>query len=311
MADQNNTAKAKAVMPQPLRRGDTIAICSPAGPISADKVNGAAAVLREYGWKVKIMPHTLGHHGNYSGKDSERYDDLAGALADPEVRAIVCSRGGYGVVHLLDSLDRLDLAADPKWVVGFSDISALHALMARHGIASIHGSMTDAIRRGPADEDNARLFDLLQGRREPFAFATDARHDRPGIASGTLYGGNLAVLADLLDTRFDLLRRDSILFIEDIAEPIYKIERIMYQLRISGILPSLRGLMVGQFTEYKADASYSDMNDMVADMVAPYKFPVAFNVPIGHVRHNVPVVEGAQVTLKVTTGDTSNLIYWS
>ena len=311
MADQNNTAKAKAVMPRPLRRGDTIAICSPAGPISADKVNGAAAVLRDYGWKVKIMPHTLGHHGNYSGKDSERYDDLAGALADPEVRAVVCSRGGYGVVHLLDSLDRLDLAADPKWVVGFSDISALHALMARHGIASIHGSMTDAIRRGPADEDNARLFDLLQGRREPFAFATDARHDRPGIASGTLYGGNLAVLADLLDTRFDLLRRDSILFIEDVAEPIYKIERIMYQLRISGILPSLRGLMVGQFTEYKADASYSDMNDMVADMVAPYKFPVAFNVPIGHVRHNVPVVEGAQVTLKVTTGDTSNLIYWS
>ena len=171
--------------------------------------------------------------------------------------------------------------------------------------------MTDAIRRGANDKDNARLFDLLQGRRDPIAFATDPRHDRPGIASGTLYGGNLAVLADLLDTRFDLLRRDSILFIEDVSEPIYKIERIMYQLRISGILPSLRGLMVGQFTEYHPDASYQDMNDMIADMVAPYSFPVAFNVPIGHVQHNVPVIEGAQVTLKVTTGDTSNLIYWS
>lgn len=309
MADLSTSRKVKK--PQPLRHGDTIAICSPAGPISKDKVNGAADVLRNYGWKVRIMPHTLGQYGNYSGKDSERYDDLATALTDPEVRAVICSRGGYGVVHLLDSLDKLDLATDPKWVVGFSDISALHALMVRHGIASIHGSMTDAIRRGANDKDNARLFDLLQGRRDPIAFATDPRHDRPGIASGTLYGGNLAVLADLLDTRFDLLRRDSILFIEDVSEPIYKIERIMYQLRISGILPSLRGLMVGQFTEYHPDASYQDMNDMIADMVAPYSFPVAFNVPIGHVQHNVPVIEGAQVTLKVTTGDTSNLIYWS
>lgn len=305
---QNND---KAKMPQPLKKGDTIAICSPAGPISQEKVTGAAKVLRDYGWKVKIMPHTLGKYGNYSGKDSERYDDLAAAFADPEVRAIVCSRGGYGVVHLLDSLDSLDLAADPKWVVGFSDISALHALMISHGIASIHGSMTDAIRRGPKDPDNARLFDLLQGHRQPLTFDTDPEHDRPGIASGTLYGGNLAVLADLLDTRFDLLRRDSILFIEDIAEPIYKIERIMYQLRISGILPSLRGLMVGQFTDYKADASYKNMYDMIYDMVSPYNYPVAFDVPIGHVTHNVPVIEGARVTLKVTVGEQSNLIYWS
>ena len=115
--------------PQPLKRGDKVAICSPAGPIAPEKVEGAAAVLRAHGWEVEIMPHTFGRNGYYSGTAEERYDDLSRALLDPTVRAVICSRGGYGVVHILDKLSRLPLADDPKWVAGFSDISALHALM--------------------------------------------------------------------------------------------------------------------------------------------------------------------------------------
>lgn len=298
----------ETTFPAPLQKGDTVAICSPAGPIDPSKVHAAAAVLEKYGWKVKIMPHALGRNGNYSGTDDERFSDFRDAYADPEVKAIICSRGGYGVVHIIDRLNALDLTSRPKWVVGFSDISALHALMASKGIASVHASMAAQIAKGPDDPDNERLFGILEGKREVFSFPSD-RLDRPGTATGKLLGGNVAVLADLIKTRYDILLPGAILFIEDVAEPIYKIERILYQLRIAGVLGMLNGLMVGQFTDYKADASYKQMETMIADMVAPYRYPVAFNVPVGHVDHNVPLIESAQVTLKVTTTGRNFLIY--
>ena len=119
----------KIVFPKPLQEGDTIAILSPAGIINPDHVKYATPVLEEQGWKVKVMPHTLGKWGNYSGKPEDRLADLEEAFLDPQVRAILCSRGGYGVVHLMDSLNKLPIEKDPKWVIGYSDISALHALM--------------------------------------------------------------------------------------------------------------------------------------------------------------------------------------
>ena len=297
------------IFPAPLKAGDLIAIVSPAGPIDAQKVYDAQKVLEGEGFRVRIMPHALGKHGNYAGTDSERLADLEAALLDPEVRAVLCSRGGYGVVHIMEKLDAIDLRRDPKWVIGFSDISALHAAMGRQGVASLHSSMAAAIARGADDVDNAAMLQILHGERPSFTF-DGSRWDRPGIVEGTLMGGNLAVLADLINTRYDMLLPDKILFVEDVSEPIYKIERIFYQLRISGVLPRLRGLIVGQFTDYKPDASYKVMEDMIADMVAPYTYPVAFNAPIGHVDHNIPVIENARVTLKVTTTGQNHLIYW-
>ncbi len=296
------------VFPRPLKYGDTIAIASPAGPIDPAKVHGAEHVLQDQGWMVKIMPHTLGHYGNYSGTDDERFADMRDALTDPSVRAIICSRGGYGVVHIIDRLNALDLTADPKWIVGFSDISALHALMASKGIASIHASMTSHIALGANDPDNAALFAALRGERNPITIPSSPL-DRPGVARGRLLGGNLAVLADLIKTRYDILQPGCILFIEDVAEPIYKIERILYQLKIAGILGMLNGLIVGQFTEYRPDASYKRMEDMITDMVAQYSYPVAFNAPIGHVSHNIPLIESADATLKVTTTGQNFIIY--
>lgn len=294
--------------PKPLKRGDKIAICSPAGPVNPDYVNGAVQVLKAQGWEPVIMPHALGRSGNYAGTDDERYEDLEQAFRDPDVRAILCSRGGYGVVHLLDRLSKLDLHSDPKWVIGFSDISAMHALMQSQGVASIHAPMSQQIRKGTDDPDTASLFAILQGERPAYTFPAHS-YDRPGIAQGKLLGGNLAVLADLVDTPYDILLPDTIMFIEDVSEPIYKIERMLYQLRLSGVLPQLRGLLVGQFTETKPDASYQHMYDMIRDMVAPYSYPVAFDVPIGHVDHNIPVIEGAEVTLKVSVSGTNSLIF--
>lgn len=302
------TDRQKILFPEPLREGDKIAICSPAGPIDEEKVVKAAEVLRNEGWQVEIMPHTLGKLNYYSGTDNERYDDLSHALLDPDIKAIICSRGGYGVVHLLERLDKLDLRQNAKWIVGFSDISALHALMAKHGVASIHSSMTAAIGHGYENPDNAELFAMLRGARPAYTFDGHV-NDRCGISSGKLVGGNLAVIAELINTPFDIIEPDTILFIEDIAEPIYKIERIMYQLRLSGILPKLKGLIVGQFTDYNPDGNYENMYDMIRDLTADYDYPVAFNAPIGHVEHNIPLIESAQVTLKVDPSGRNSLIF--
>ena len=299
------------IFPEALKPGDTIAICSPAGSVEPNKVHEAVKVLEEQGWKVKIMPHALGKYGNYSAPADNRLSDFKEAMSDPEVKAILCSRGGYGVVHILEDIDRLNLRSNPKWIIGFSDISALHAMAIRSGVASIHASMAGHIMKGADDPDNDALFAILRGERPVFTFPSSSQFDRPGTAAGRLVGGNLAVLAQLIGTRYDVFEPGTILFIEDIAEPIYKIERIFYQLRMSGVLPNLAGLIVGQFTEYHPDKNYKTMEAMIYDMVAPYSYPVAFNVPIGHVNHNIPVIENAMVTLKVTNTGVNSLIYWN
>lgn len=297
------------VFPRPLEQGDRIAVVSPAGSIDPRHVHSAVEVLRQQGWRPYIGDHALGKSGTYSGTDTERFHDLSRALTDPSVRAVICSRGGYGAVHLLERLDAIPVARDPKWIVGFSDISALHALMTSKGIVSVHAPMTKDISRGPEDPDIATLFGILRGDRPVHRFPS-SRFDRPGIASGRLLGGNLAVIAELIGTPFDVIRPGSILFIEDIEEPIYKTERILYQLRLSGRLASLAGLIVGQFTGYKPNANYELMEEMIADMVYPYDFPVAMNVPFGHVDHNIPLLSGARATLRVTIGDTNSLVSW-
>lgn len=298
------------IFPAPLKPGDKIAILSPAGRINPDFVNGAVEVLRAKGWNPVVYPNALGRHGSYSGSVSQRLGDLEKALLNPEIRAIVCSRGGYGAVHLLEQLDSLPFEKDPKWIVGFSDISALHALMASKDIVSIHGPMTkDITRGGPDDADNDLLFRILAGEKPEETFPSST-YDRPGMAMGTLLGGNLSVLAQLIGTPFNVLNPDTILFMEDVEEPIYKIERILYQLRLAGILPELRGLIVGQFTGYKANDNYRKMEEMIKDMVEPYTYPVAMNVPIGHVDHNIPLISGAFVTLRVTMGENNSIVYW-
>lgn len=305
----NNFNHKDTIYPRPLKSGDRIAILSPAGIINPKLVTDSLPVLKAQGWDPVVMPHALGQSGSYSGTKQDRLSDLKEAFSDPSVRAILCSRGGYGVVHLMDELSQLPIEDDPKWVIGYSDISALHALMASKGIASIHASMAKIIAKGDSDPNNQYLFKFLRGERPPHTFKGD-RYNRLGQVEGTLLGGNLAVIAELINTPYDVIQEDSILFIEDVSEPIYKIERIMYQLRLSGVLGKLRGLIVGQFTDYKADKNYDTMETMIRDMVSPYNYPVAFNVPIGHVDYNIPILCRSHITLKVNHSGDNSIIYW-
>ena len=294
------------IFPSPLTKGDKIAIISPASHILPDYVDGACNAIAQMGFQPVVSTHCKGQCGGYSGTIEQRLADFLEALHNPEVKAILCSRGGYGVVHLLEYLSADDIAENAKWLIGFSDISALHAAMVASGVASIHASMAKHLTQfGVDDEATVALFNILQGKLPTYQTPSHA-FNKPGTATGTLTGGNMAVLCGLLDTDFDLLRRGDILFIEDVGEEVYKIERMLYNLRLSGVLPMIKGLIVGRFTDYRnPDGNGDSMEQMVKRMVEPYDIPVAFDFPVGHVDENMPLIEGAQVTL--TVADTVTL----
>jgi len=287
--------------PQLLKPGDTVAILSPASAVDPALIDGAVKALQSRGFNTKVMAHATGRKGTYSASAGERLDDMRSALSDPAVKAILCSRGGYGAVDMLGRL-----IPKPVWLIGFSDISALHALWQSQGIMSIHGSMARHLAEFPADDQaNQALFQILcHGTQPAYSFTTHPL-SRQGSVRGQMIGGNLAVLAGLISTPYDMLKPGRILVIEDIAEPIYKVERILHQLRLNGVLENLSGLLVGQFTEYRGDSNYTDMERMIADMTAPYGYPVALGAPFGHVDGNLPFVEGAEVTLNVSDSITT------
>ncbi|MDE6489413.1 MAG: LD-carboxypeptidase, partial [Paramuribaculum sp.] len=188
-----------------------------------------------------------------------------------------------------------------KWIIGFSDISALHALMHRHGIASVHGPMARHIAsHAGADNDSRALFGILQGELPSYNVEPHPLN-RNGRASGTLLGGNMAVLTALIGTPYDILKPDTILFVEDVSEPVYKIERMMYQLKLSGVLGRLKGLIVGDFTEYSPDVDGRSMEEMISELVAEYAYPVAYGVPFGHAAAIMPFVESIPATFTVET----------
>ena len=269
------TEERPILTPRPLRHGDRVAIVSPAGIIKPQVVYNSLPVLADCGWVPYVGKNTFGRFGTFAGTDDERYADLEAALLDPDTRAIICSRGGYGAVHL-------------------------HALMTRHGIKSVHAPMTKHISENRGrDTDSRRLFEILSGAT-PDLRAGGHPLNRPGEAEGLLVGGNLAVIAGLLSTPFDVIRPGRILFIEDIAVPIYKVERILYTLRLSGVLGQLAGLVVGRFTDYAPDRGSASMEEMISRIVADYSYPVAYGIPVGHVDHNVPLVCSSLVRLEVT-----------
>lgn len=288
------------ITPKALRRDSRIAIVSPAGIARCGDVESGAAVLARHGWRPEIAPHALGRCGSYSGTPDERLADLSAALLDPGIDAIICTRGGYGAVHLLDRLDRLPLRRNPKWLVGFSDICALHGLMMRHGIACIHGPMMKHISAcGGNNPDFAALCTILEGGGVDYIFPPHP-YNRTGSASGPMAGGNMAVGQGLLSTPYTTIREGSVLLIEDIGEPIYKVERMLHQLRLGGILEGLRALLVGKFVNYTPDANHAEMEDMIRHLTAPYSYPVAFGVPIGHGGNARPLIFGAEARISVS-----------
>lgn len=289
------------LFPPYLKEGDKVAIISPSGKIDKAFVRGAKMRLESWGLKVVLEKHVSGSSGRYAGTIKQRLADLQHAMDDEQVKAIFCSRGGYGVVHLIDKIDFTAFSKHPKWMIGFSDITALHNLFQQHGYASLHSLMARHLTVEPEDDPcSLYLRDILFGKL-PVYSCEKHKLNHLGNACGTLRGGNLAVAYGLRGTPYDIPPEGTILFIEDVSERPHAIERMLYNLKLGGVLEKLSGLIIGQFTEYEEDCSLGkELYAALADLLAEYNYPICFNFPVGHVTHNLPLINGSKVELSVS-----------
>lgn len=289
----------ECISPPLLVQNDKAVIISPSGSIDSLFIDGAKFVLESWGLNVVVSEYAREKNGRFCGTVEQRIGDLQNAMDDPDIKLILCSRGGYGIVHLLDRLNFTEIKKYPKWLVGYSDITALHLAFMENGILSIHAPMARHLTEDAQDTASLYLKKLLfEGIEE---YSTPAHLlNRGGVAEGYLWGGNLAVLSGLIGTPFIDVPDNSILFIEDIGETAYKIDRMMWQLKLSGILERLSGLIVGKFTDCVEDPlMYTSIYSSIMNLVAEYNFPVVFDFPVGHVKDNYPLVYSGLIRLDV------------
>jgi muramoyltetrapeptide carboxypeptidase len=283
-----------------LQPADQIRIVSPSGTIEPKYIEGAKKVLSRWGLQVTEGEFARSEFGRFGGTQEQRIADLQAAMDDPDVKAILCSRGGYGIAQIIDKLDFTAFEKSPKWLIGFSDISILHNVITNLGIASIHGIMTKHLTDLPKNSEQVHsLKDILFGKMPTYVIRTQPLNI-VGKAEGKLIGGNLSVLFGLRGSQYDLPYKNNILFIEDIGEKPYHIDRMMQNLRFSGVLEQLSGMVVGQFSDCEEDPLMTQsISEIISEAVKEYNYPVCFNFPSGHVNFNLPLVLGKKVHLQV------------
>lgn len=291
-------------IPPYLKKGDTIGITCPAGYMEYKKAATCIATLKKWGYHVKAGKTVGGGSGNYfSGTDEERLADLQEMMDDNNIRAILCGRGGYGVGRIIEQISFRKFTKNPKWIIGFSDITILHAhIFSNYKIAGMHAPMAAAFNDGGSKNlFVGSLRKALQGTASNYSIASGP-HNRTGEATGRLVGGNLSLLAHICGSSSDLNTKGKILFIEDVGEYLYNIDRMLYQLKRNGKFDKLEGLIVGGFTETK-DTSRpfgSTLYEIVHHLVDEYSFPVAFDFPVSHGKENYALKTGMEYQLKVT-----------
>lgn len=306
-------AQQRIFMPPFLQSGDTIAIVSPSSTPDSMTIVKGCNTLREWGYIPVVGKHVRDNWHGFAGTADERAEDVLWALRDNSIKAILCSRGGDGAVQVLQRIPLQVFRQHPKWIMGFSDATALHSAQVSAGVMSIHSSMCDGISmRGQRDSVNAILRSLLQGELPSYQ-VTAHPLDQQGEAEGILVGGNLSVMCGLAGSKYDFLRRCEeglILFLEDTGESMTKVDRMLHQLEIRGILPKLKGIIVGHFSKYKSPANdFSDMYAMLHEYLQHYDIPVCYDFPVGHHSGlNLPLIEGCRVRLSVNQGTTLTFI---
>ena len=312
LADKNSSGRSKVNQrvktPPILIEGDTIGIASPAGYISLGDITPSVQLMESWGFKVKIGESVGRRDYTYGGTDQERTSDLQRMLDDPEVKAIMCARGGYGLVRIVDQLDFSSFEKSPKWVIGFSDVTVLHGHINRNcGIATIHSKMCNSF---PSDWSSASpvqistilsIKDALTGKKMEYS-APRALSNRLGGAEGVLVGGNLSIIETLAGTDSDLITHGKILFLEDTGEDLYRLDRMFWNLKRTGKLENLAGLIIGGFKLKKEDVGSEfgkSIYEIVMEKVEGYNYPICFDFPVGHQVNNFALRCGTKHRLDV------------
>jgi muramoyltetrapeptide carboxypeptidase len=291
----------KVNMPPSLSIDDEMRIVAPASIVEKEYVDNAASALADLGYRITLGEHIFSNFHQFSGTDPDRLSDFQKALDDRNVKAIFCARGGYGSIRIMDKINFSGFRKNPKWIVGFSDITVFHSLLNCHyHIASIHSPMPVNFNSPHFSENLQQLNDILKGEPKPLYAPADPLN-RNGVATGQLVGGNLSILHNLQATPFEIITDDAILFIEDVGEQLYHLDRMMQNLLLSGKISCLRGLIVGGLTDMtdKKRPFGRTPKEIILDNVRNYSFPVAFNFSAGHMANNVPFIIGGRVELNV------------
>lgn len=308
LATYNNASTGHKIPPY-LNPGDTIGITSPAGYMTLAEIQPAVQQMENWGFKVEIGK-TIGQRDfTYGGTDAQRLADLQYMLDNPGIKAVMCARGGYGVVRIIDQLDFKQFRKHPKWVIGFSDITVLHCHINRHlGIATLHSKMCNSFPDDPGKATPEQVSSILSIKQaltgEALSYtAPTTLQNRPGTAEAILVGGNLSMITTLSGTASDLDTRGKILFVEDTGEYLYSIDRMFWNLKRSGKLADLAGLIIGGFKVKPDDPGEEfgkSVYDIVMEKVSEYNYPVCFDFPVGHQRNNVALKCGVQHAFEVT-----------
>jgi muramoyltetrapeptide carboxypeptidase len=289
-------------IPPSIKTGDKIRIISPAGKVSEEHVFPAVEWLQKQGYKVVLGKHVFANHFQFAGTDQQRLDDLQTALDDPGTAAIICSRGGYGTVRIIRHIDFTKFVAKPKWLVGFSDITILHSCLNSRRVATIHGVMPKYFfdNDGTPSENLKSLMQLLTGENVSYSFK-NGETNRPGKVTAELVGGNLSIISSMQGTPCELKTDGKILFLEDIDEFLYHTDRMIHQLKLSGKLENLAGLVLGDFSEMKDNESPfgKTIHEIIMDAVQEFDYPVCFGFPAGHEKKNLALAFGLNWELEV------------
>ncbi len=297
-------------IPPPLLKGDTIGICCPSGYISVEDIQPAVNKMKEWGFKISIGKTVGLKDFSFGGTDEERINDLQNMLDEPEIKAIMFARGGYGAVRIIDKLNFKKFVAEPKWIIGFSDATVFHSHLNKNfGIASIHSKMCNSFPADWSNADPAQIDSIesirkcLTGEKVNYNVIAN-ENNRAGIAEGVLIGGNLSILENLAGTPSDIDTDGKILFVEEVDEYLYSIDRMLWNLKRTAKFQKLKGLIVGGFNRIKPDDTGEEFGrtiyEIILEKVKPFNYPVCFEFPVGHQKNNVALKCGVRHKLIVT-----------
>ena len=294
--------------PEFLKKGDKVAILSPSSvPTDLSIIDKGAKAIQSWGFQTVEGKHARSSYHTYAGTPEERVEDIMWALRDPSIKAIVCSRGGYGAANCLNLLPLDSLKKYPKWIVGYSDITGYLSAQVRAGNMAIHGNMCGYLAKtGGTDQLSLWLRDMLMGKMPRYEVPGNELN-KPGKASGLLIGGNMSVYGDIADTPYDFLDRrfidgrDIILFIEEVEEPYSRIDRMFQHLILRGVMDKIKALVVGRFDGCPPSRGYNSVPEFIAEYTRDYNIPICYDFPTGHDESwNYPLIEGCPVTIDIT-----------
>ncbi len=309
----SNILKTQLIQPEYLKSGDTISILAPSGVLNDfdNKITKATNIFESWGLNVIVGNHIYDKNGHFAGTDKNREKDFQNALDNKNIKAIWCARGGYGAVRIIDKLNFNSYLKNPKWIIGFSDITVIHNKLNFLNSESIHAMMITGFEDIDQNNDSlSKLKNVLFGNNLSYSISSN-KNNKAGKSEGIIVGGNLTLIQSTIGSKTELKIKDKILFIEEIGEYAYHIDRMLHSLKRAGYFENCKGLIVGQISDVKKNTTDfgRSINEIILDVLDEYNFPILFDFPAGHEKTNFPIILGRKVILDVSKFESKVIFY--